>query len=116
MPALKLRVLISMSTFEKNHSNDYINPKIGLGISKSDLLFLFINHHFKKVNFLIYKKKKTILQKLTQNELEGKIWSHKSPTSKHTVFDISLGNDFLDLTPKSKVTRVKINTRVTGGD
>ena len=58
MPALKLRVLISMSTFEKNHSNDYINPKIGLGISKSDLLFLFINHHFKKVNFLIYKKKR----------------------------------------------------------
>lgn len=57
MPALKLRVL-STSTIETNHSNDYINPKIGLGISKSDLLFLFINHHFKKVIFLIYKKKK----------------------------------------------------------
>ena len=73
-----------MSTFEKNHSN----PKIGLGVNKSDHLFLFINHHFKKVNFLIYKKKETILQNLTQNELEGKIRSHESPTNIPSLISV----------------------------
>ena len=34
---------------------------------------------------------------------------HKSPIRRGKLLDISLGNDFLDLTPKPKAAKAKIN-------
>ena len=44
--------------------------------------------------------------------LKCKTWSHKTPTWKQRgkkSFDIGLGNDFLDITPKAEATEGKIN-------
>ena len=64
-----------------------------------------------------------ITQELTQNGLKTykyKTLKHKTPRSKHrkSLLDISLGEDFLDITPKAQATKAEINkseyTRLIG--
>ena len=49
-----------------------------------------------------------------QYRIEYKTWNHKTRRKQGKLLDTGFGNDFLDLTPKAKATKERINNIEVG--